>query len=141
MQVNSRIDLAESFWPLKGPLDVQWGVEKRGVSGLTSESVQGAALAFQSIDDVHGSDGLPLGVLGVGDGVTDDVLKENLEHTTGLFVNETGDTFDSTTASQTTDGGLGDTLDVVTKDFAVPLGSSLSESLTSFTSSRHVCKL
>ncbi|KFK24315.1 hypothetical protein AALP_AAs45058U000100, partial [Arabis alpina] len=46
-----------------------------------------------------------------GDGVTDDVLKEHLEHTTGLLVDETGDTLDSTTASQTTDGGLGDSLD------------------------------
>lgn len=41
---------------------------------LTAETVQGASLALQSVDDVHGGDGLPLGVLGVSDGVTDDVL-------------------------------------------------------------------
>jgi hypothetical protein len=34
------------------------------------------ALAFQSIDDVHGSDGLSLGVLCVGDGIADDIFKE-----------------------------------------------------------------
>ena len=45
---------------------------------LTSESVQGSALSFQSIDNVHGSDSLPLGVLGVGDGISDDVLQEHL---------------------------------------------------------------
>ena len=55
----------------------------------TAESVEGTSLAFQSIDDVHGSDSLPLGVLGVGDGITDDILKENLKDTTGLFVNQT----------------------------------------------------
>ncbi|KAJ1375195.1 hypothetical protein SESBI_51282 [Sesbania bispinosa] len=41
-----------------------------------------------------------------GDGVTDHVLEEHLEDATGLFVDETGDTLDSATASQTTDGGL-----------------------------------
>ena len=78
--------------------------------GLTSETVQGAALTLESVDDVHGGDGLTLGVLGVGDSVTDDVLKEHLEHTAGLLVDQTGDTLDSATASQTTDGGLGDAL-------------------------------
>ena len=47
-------------------------------SNLTAETVQGTALAFQSVDDVHGGDGLPLGVLGVGDGITDHVFQENL---------------------------------------------------------------
>ena len=59
------------------------------LSCLTSESVQGPALSLESIDDVHGCDGLPLGVLCVGDGITDDVLKENLEDTSGLFVDQT----------------------------------------------------
>ena len=45
---------------------------------LTTESVQGSALSFQSVDDVHGCDCLPLCVLGVCDGITDDILKENL---------------------------------------------------------------
>ena len=49
----------------------------------TSESVEGTSLTLQSIDDIHGGDSLPLGVLGVGNGITDDVLKENLEYTTG----------------------------------------------------------
>ena len=56
---------------------------------LTSESVEGPALSLQGIDDVHGCDGLPLGVLGVGDGITDDVLEEHLQDTTGLLVDET----------------------------------------------------
>ena len=52
---------------------------------LTTKSVQGTSLAFQGIDDIHGSDCLPLGMLGVGDGVTDDILKEYLEHTIFSF--------------------------------------------------------
>ena len=105
---------------------------------LTAESVEGTSLALEGVDDVHGGDGLPLGVLGVGHGITDDVLKENLEDTAGLLVDEAGDALDSTTASQATDGGLGDTLDVITQDFPVALGAPLSESLASFAASSHV---
>ena len=104
---------------------------------LTAESVQGTSLAFQSVDDVHGGDGLSLGVLGVGDGITDDVLEENLEDTTGLFVDEARDTLDTTTTSQTTDSWLGDALDVITQHLAMTLGASLSQSFSSFAASRH----
>ena len=81
---------------------------------LTPESVQSTSLTLESINDIHGGDGLPLGVFGVGDGVPDDVLKEDLEHSTGLLVDEAGDSLDSATAGQMTDSGLGDTLDVIT---------------------------
>ena len=45
---------------------------------LTAEAVEGTSLAFQGVDDVHGGDGLPLGVLGVGDGIPDDILQKYL---------------------------------------------------------------
>ena len=109
------------------------------VKCLTAESVQGTSLAFQSVDNVHGCDGLSLGVLGVGDGITDDVLKENLEDTTGLFVDQPRDTLHTTSTSETTDSGLGDALDVITQDFAMTLSASLSKSLSSFAASRHDC--
>ena len=73
-----------------------WGSEKsrlvkKGLEGLTSESVEGLALSFQGIDDIHGGDSLPLGVFRVGDSITDDILKENFEDTTGFFVDESRD--------------------------------------------------
>ena len=64
-------------------------------SCLTSKSVQGASLPLEGIDDIHGGDGLPLGVFGVGDGIPDHVLKEDLEDATGLLVDEAGDPLDS----------------------------------------------
>ena len=94
-------------------------------------------MPLEGVDDVHGGDGLPLGVFGVGDGVPDDVLKEYLEDASGLFVDESGDTLDSSTSGQTTDGGLGDTLDVITQHLSVTLSAPLSESLASFTTSSH----
>ena len=105
---------------------------------LSAKSVQSPSLSLESVDDVHGGDGLPLGVLGVCHGITDDVLKENLKDTTGLFVDETADSLHTTSASQTADGGLGDTLDVITQHFAVTLGAPFAESFSSFTTSRHV---
>ena len=105
---------------------------------LTTESVKGLALPLKSVDNIHGSDGLPAGVLGVGDGVTDDVLKENLEDTAGLLVDQARDALDSTPARQAADGGLGDALDVVAQDLAVALGAALTEPLSSFSTSRHV---
>jgi hypothetical protein len=61
---------------------------------LTAEAVQGAALALESVDDVKGGDGLALGVLSIGDGITDDALEEGLEDTTGLFVDHCGNVSD-----------------------------------------------
>ena len=94
-------------------------------------------MTFQSVDDIHGGDGLSLGMLGVGDGITDDIFQENFEDTTGLFVDESRDSFDATSSGQSSDGWLGDALDVVSQDLSVTLGASLSESLASFSSSRH----
>eukprot|EP00578_Thalassiosira_sp_NH16_P014433 CAMPEP_0181116920 /NCGR_PEP_ID=MMETSP1071-20121207/22213_1 /TAXON_ID=35127 /ORGANISM="Thalassiosira sp., Strain NH16" /LENGTH=65 /DNA_ID=CAMNT_0023201207 /DNA_START=481 /DNA_END=678 /DNA_ORIENTATION=+ len=65
-------------------------------------------------------------MLRVGDGVTDDVLEEDLEDAAGLLVDETGDALHAAATGKATDGGLGDALDVIAKDLAVTLGASLS---------------
>jgi hypothetical protein len=65
------------------------------------------------MNNVKGSHSLATSMLGVCDSVSDHVLEENLEHTTGLFVDKTGDTLDTSTTSQSSDGRLGDALDVV----------------------------
>jgi len=69
---------------------------------------------------------LSLCVLGVCHSIADHVLKENFENTTSLLVDQARDTLDTATASKTTDGWLGDALDVVTKDLSVTLGASFS---------------
>ena len=102
------------------------GLLVQRVGCLTTEAVQRAALALEGVHDVEGRDRLAAGVLGVGDGVTDDVLKEDLEHTAGLLVDEAGDALHTTTAREAADSGLGDALDVVTEDLAVALGAALA---------------
>ena len=98
---------------------------------LATEAVEGLALALEGVDNVHGGDGLPLGVLSVGDSVADHVLQEDLEDAAGLLVDQAGDPLDTAPPGQAPDGGLGDPLDVVTKNLAVPLDSTLSQSLAS----------
>ena len=124
----------QDWWPQKGPSDTLRGIF---LQNLTSESVQGTALPLEGVDNVHGSDGLPLGMLGIGDGVTDDVLQEYLEHSTGLLVDEARDTLDTTSSSKTTDSGLGNTLDIIAKNFAMSLGAPLAQSLSSLAASSH----
>jgi len=50
-------------------------------------------------------------VLGVGDSIPDDVLKEHLQHSTSLLIDEAGDPLDSSPPRQTADCWLGDSLD------------------------------
>jgi hypothetical protein len=105
---------------------------------LSTKSVKGLSLTFEGVDNIHCRYCLSAGVLSVGDRITDDVLEEDLEDTTGFFVDQSRNTLDTTSTRKTTDSRLGDTLDIITKDLSVTLGASLSESLSSFTSARHV---
>ena len=43
---------------------------------LSTETVKGSALPLESVDDIERGDGLSLGVLSVGDRVSDDVLED-----------------------------------------------------------------
>ena len=104
---------------------------------LAAEAVQGAALPLQSVDDVHGGDGLPFGVLGVSDGIPDDVLQKHFKNTASLFIDETRDALHAPTTSQAADCGLRNALDVVAKNLAVALGAAFSKSFSSLASTRH----
>ena len=105
---------------------------------LATEAVEGLALALEGVDDVHGGDGLPLGVLGVGDSIADHVLQRDFEDATDLLVDQAGDPLDTAPPGQAPDGGLGDPLDVVAENLLVPLGSSLAQSLATLATSSHL---
>jgi len=106
-------------------------------SVLAPEAVQGASLSLQSVHDVHRCDGFPLGVLAVGHGISDDVLKEDLQDAACFLVDQPGDSLDATSSGQATNRWFSDALDVVSQDFSVTLGTALSQSLSSFASSGH----
>ncbi|WRX12032.1 hypothetical protein QQP08_004519 [Theobroma cacao] len=106
---------------------------------LTTKPVKSTALSLERVNDVHGGDGFATGVLGVGNGVSDDVFKEDFEDAACLLVNKTADAFNTATASQTADGWLCDPLDVIAEDLTVPFRSSFSQSFASLATPRHFC--
>ena len=69
-----------------------WSSESRmmmnGKQDLTSKTIEGSSLSLQGIDDIHGSDSLPLGVLSVGDGISDDIFQEDLENSSGFLIDQ-----------------------------------------------------
>ena len=69
-------------------------------------------------------------MLSVCHGVAGHCLEENLEDTTDLLVDETGDALHTASASETADGGPCDAHDVVAQHLAVTFGAALAESLT-----------
>jgi hypothetical protein len=98
-------------------------------------------VAFQGVDDVHGSHGLAVSVLSVGGGVTKNLLEEETESSTALVVDLARDTLDSSTTSETTKSGLGDSSDGLLEGLTVTITSSLSETLSSLSATRHVDEL
>merc|ERR1719300_1489435 len=105
--------------------------------GLAPKAIQSATLPLEGINNIHSSNGLPLGMLSVGDSVPDDILQEHLQDTPGLLVDQTRDSLHSTPPGQSPDSRLGDALDVIPQHLAMPLGSSLAQSLTSLSSASH----
>ena len=110
---------------------------RAGGRGSAAEAVEGAALALERVDDVHGGDGLAAGVLRVGHGVADDVLEEDLEHAAGLLVDQPGDALHAAPPRQPPDRRLRDALDVVAEHLPVPLGAALAQALASLAAARH----
>lgn len=105
---------------------------------LTSEPVDSLALTLESINDIERGDRLPSCMLRVCDRIPDDILEEHLQDTTRLFVDQAGDTLDTTTTGQTTNSGLSHALDVVSQDLAVTLGAAFAQTFASLTSTRHI---
>ena len=93
---------------------------------LSAKTIEGLSLTLDGINDIHDSTSLMASMIGVSNRVVDDILEEDLEHTTCLLVNETGDTLVTDKVGKTVDGGLGDALDIVAKDLAMTIGVSLS---------------
>ncbi len=102
---------------------------------LPAEAVQGATLALERVHHIERGHSLALGVLGVGHGVANDVLQKHLQHATRLLIDEATNSLDAPTTRQAPDGGLGDTLDVVSQHLAVALGASLAQPLASLAAS------
>lgn len=108
-------------------------------SRSAAETVEGAALSLEGVDNVESCHSLSLGMLCVGDRVANDVLQEGPKYIPGLLVDEGGDTLDSSAASQATNRWLSDAQDCLLEGLlCVTLGSDLSIALANFASACHV---
>lgn len=94
-------------------------------------------MSLKGIYNIHSGDGFPLCVFGVGDSIPDDIFEEDLQHASGFFVDEPAYSLDTTSSRQSSDCWLGDSLDIIAENLTMSLGASLSESLSSFTSTGH----
>ena len=103
----------------------------------SAETVEGSALTLKGVHDIEGGDGLPLGVFGVSDGVTDHVLEERSEHSAGLLVDVGADALDTTSAGESADSGLGDAHDGLLERFAG--WESLGSLFAAFAFSSNLC--
>ena len=92
-------------------------------------------MSLESIDDIEGGDSLSLGVFSVGDWVSDDVLEEGLEDSSGLIIDEGADSLDTTSSGESADSGLGDAHDGLSDGL---LGSSLGSVFASLSFSSFV---
>ena len=110
------MDSLFSGWILENPVLIDSQGIDYNMFGLSAETVEGLALTLERIHDIHGGDGLAASVFGVRHRVTNYVLKENLQHAARLFVDETRNTLHATTTGETTDRGLGNSLDVIAKN-------------------------
>jgi hypothetical protein len=81
-------------------------------SNLDAESVQAASLTLQSVDNVHRGDCLALAVFRVRDGIANNFVQKVLQDNADFFVDQAGDTFDSSATGQATDSWLGDTVQI-----------------------------
>lgn len=105
---------------------------------LVAETVEGTSLALERVHHIHRHHSLASRMLSVSDRIANDRLQEHLENIPRLLVDQTRDTFHTTPASQTTNGRLRDTLDVIPQHLAMTLGPALSKTLATLSTARHV---
>ena len=97
------------WWPWKGPIGIEIRVRhspSNETGNLTSETVEGAALSFQGVDDVHGGDRLSSLLVPCRWRRHGSRSREHLENTASFLVDETRDALDTATTGKTTDGRL-----------------------------------
>ena len=104
---------------------------------LTTKTVQGTTLPLQRVDNIHGSDSLPLGMFGIRNSISDNILQEHFQHASRLFIDEDRDPLDSSTTGQASDGRLRDSLVLSRKIFLCPLSTTFPESFPTFASTSH----
>ncbi|CAH9126544.1 unnamed protein product, partial [Cuscuta epithymum] len=104
---------------------------------LAAKTVQSPSLPLQGVDHIHGSNRLPPSMLRVGNCITNDIFKEDLQHASGLFIDQAADSLHASSSGQPPDRRLGDALDVVPENLTVALCSAFPQPLSSLSAAGH----
>ena len=80
-------------------------------SSSAPEAVESSALSFEGVDHIESSHGLSLGMLSVGDRVTDHIFEEGPENISTFIIDVSRDSLDSASSSDSPDRRLGDSHD------------------------------
>ena len=99
------------------------------------ETVQGTTVSPQGTNHVENVDGFAPGMFSVRNGVPEDIFHELFKDASCLLIDVTTDPLHSGTACKASDGGFGNSRDVVAQHFAVALRAALAETLSSFSTS------
>lgn len=86
--ISSWVTLSSGSYSSVGTAEMEFNMKTSTALRLTTEAVQSSSLMLQSVYGVRGSHGLPFRVFGVGDSIANNVLKEDLQHTTSFFVDQ-----------------------------------------------------
>ncbi|MFS7905925.1 hypothetical protein Hanom_Chr01g00053431 [Helianthus anomalus] len=98
---------------------------------LTTKTIQSTTLSFQSIYNIHRRNSLPASMLSVSHSISNNILKKNLENSTSFFIDQPANTLHTSSASQSSNRRLRDSLNVIAKNLPVSFCSSLTQSLSS----------
>merc|ERR1719499_1262270 len=100
-----------------------------------------SSLTLQGINHIKRRYSLSPCVLCVCDRISNHLLKKLLKDTSRFIVYQSGDTLHASTSRKTSNRWLRNTLDVISQDFSVTLGTSLAKTFATFSSSKsHVLK-
>ena len=108
------------------------------VPSLRSEAIERLTLPLKCIYNIEGSYSLAASMLGVRNGVLDNVLKKTLQDVAGFLIYEPRETLDSSTARQPTNRRFGHSFDCVPVYLLrATFRTALSKAFTSLTTPRH----
>ncbi|KAF1894647.1 hypothetical protein Lal_00027024 [Lupinus albus] len=108
------------------------------IINLTTKTIEGPSLSLESINNIHSSNRLPPSMFSISNCITNHILQEDFENTSRLFINQTTDSFHTSSSRQSPNRRFCDSLNVVAQNLSMPLRATFAQTLSTFSTTRHV---
>ena len=118
-------------------------MKKSRRSQSVTETVESSTLSLEGVDDIHSGDSFSSGVFGVSDGISDNLFEERSENSSGVIIDERGDSLDTTSSTESSDSWFGDTVNSGSSGLSgVSLATMFANTFHSFAFSDHfLCRV